>query len=260
MIAGAAMKQAGTDIGTGVNLYQSYKAGQEEKKYKREYDKLLSERPKYKIQEEYGQNISDAKGIRAMFEPLTKTNTLPGQAYMQNRIDANAANTVAQGMSTGITSPSQLTQLLSMANKGQQGAQVDLSLAGAQARQANMANFANSNQAVAATNTAMAEEKDKEWNQNTWLPYDQKLNLTGNQWMDAMGRKRAKFDKGVDTYTAGLQSSGDSLMSMGGGAAGGGAKGVPSGATASQVSPSMEATAARYQGTAQTWQKRGRGF
>lgn len=256
MIAGAAMKQAGTDIGTGVSLYQSYKAKQEEEKYKKEYDKLLSERPKYKIQEEYGQNVSDAKGVRSMFEPLTKINTLPGQAYMQNRIDANAANTITQGISAGVTNPSQLTQLLSMANKGQQDAQVDLSLAGAQARQANMANFANSNQAVMGANTAMAEEKDKEWNQNTWLPYDQKLNLTGNQWMDAMGRKRAKFDKGVDTYTAGLQSSGDSLMSMGGGV-GGGAKG---GAAASQVSPSMEATAARYQGTAQTWQKRGRGF
>jgi len=255
MIAGASMKQAGTDIGTGVNLYQSYKAGQEEKKYKREYDKLLSERPKYKIQEEYGQNISDAKGIRAMFEPLTKTNTLPGQAYMQNRIDANAANTVAQGMSTGITSPSQLTQLLSMANKGQQGAQIDLSLAGAQARQANMANFANSNQAVMGANTAMAEEKDKEWNQNTWLPYDQKLNLTGNQWMDAMGRKRAKGDKAVDIYTSGLQSGGDSLMSFGMGK-GGGAQG----GAASTVSPQMEAATARYQGTEQTWQKRGRGF
>lgn len=209
-------------------------------------DKLteaLNNRPVYKRQAEWDENVKQAKGVQSMYEPLTKTNTLPGQAYMQNRIDANSANTVSQGVATGVTSPSQLVQLLAGANKTQQDAQVDLSIAGAQNRQANMGNYANATNTVMGANKDLAREKDVEWETNVQQPWITQTDMARDTFSDAIGRNRKKSDQESAAAMNSLNYQRDFITSMipmiaGGGAGGGGiAKtsgiGIGSGQTAS---------------------------
>lgn len=209
-------------------------------------DKLteaLNNRPVYKRQAEWDENVKQAKGVQSMYEPLTKTNTLPGQAYMQNRIDANSANTVSQGVATGVTSPSQLVQLLAGANKTQQDAQVDLSIAGAQNRQANMGNYANATNTVMGANKDLAREKDVEWDTNVQQPWITQTDMARDTFSDAIGRNRKKSDQESAAAMNSLNYQRDFITSMipmiaGGGAGGGGiAKtsgiGIGSGQTAS---------------------------
>lgn len=192
-------------------------------------DKLteaLNNRPVYKRQAEWDENVKQAKGVQSMYEPLTKTNTLPGQAYMQNRIDANSANTVSQGVATGVTSPSQLVQLLAGANKTQQDAQVDLSIAGAQNRQANMGNYANATNTVMGANKDLAREKDVEWDTNVQQPWLNQVGMAKDTFNDAIGRNRKKSDQESAAAMNSLNYQRDFITSMIPMIAGGGAGGM----------------------------------
>lgn len=192
-------------------------------------DKLteaLNNRPVYKRQAEWDENVKQAKGVQSMYEPLTKTNTLPGQAYMQNRIDANSANTVSQGVATGVTSPSQLVQLLAGANKTQQDAQVDLSIAGAQNRQANMGNYANATNTVMGANKDLAREKDVEWDTNVQQPWITQTDMARDTFSDAIGRNRKKSDQESAAAMNSLNYQRDFITSMIPMIAGGGAGGM----------------------------------
>lgn len=171
------------------------KRNKAQKEAQAKLDEALKNRPVYKRQAEWDENVKQAKGVQAMYEPLTKTNTLPGQAYMQNRIDANAANTVTQGVATGVSNPSQLVQLLSSANKTQQDAQVDLSIAGAENRQANMGNYANATQSVIKSNADLAREKDVEWDTNVQQPWLTQVGMGKDTFNDSVSRNREKSDQ-----------------------------------------------------------------
>jgi len=218
--------QIGAYIG-GVFGYLSQK--KRNKAQQSAQDKLteaLNNRPVYKRQAEWDENVKQAKGVQSMYEPLTKTNTLPGQAYMQNRIDANSANTVSQGVATGVTSPSQLVQLLAGANKTQQDAQVDLSIAGAQNRQANMGNYANATNTVMGANKDLAREKDVEWDTNVQQPWLNQVGMAKDTFNDAIGRNRKKSDQESAAAMNSLNYQRDFITSMIPMIAGGGAGGM----------------------------------
>ncbi len=218
--------QVGAAIG-GVYGYLSQK--KRNKAQQSAQDKLteaLNNRPVYKRQAEWDENVKQAKGVQSMYEPLTKTNTLPGQAYMQNRIDANSANTVSQGVATGVTSPSQLVQLLAGANKTQQDAQVDLSIAGAQNRQANMGNYANATNTVMGANKDLAREKDVEWDTNVQQPWITQTDMARDTFSDAIGRNRKKSDQESAAAMNSLNYQRDFITSMIPMIAGGGAGGM----------------------------------
>jgi len=178
-------------------------------------DEALKNRPVYKRQAEFDENVKQAKAVQSMYEPLTKTNTLPGQAYMQNRIDANAANAVTQGVSTGVTTPSQLVQLLAGANKTQQDAQVDLSIAGAENRANNMAQYGNATQTVIKSNADLAREKDVEWDTNVQQPWLASVGMSKDTFNDSVSRNREKSDQETAFALQSLTSAIGGLKGMG---------------------------------------------
>lgn len=155
----------------------------------------LNNRPEYKRQAEFDENVRQAKGVQAMYEPLTKTNLLPGQAYMQNRVDNNAANAIAKAGMEGLTSPSQYAQLLAATTQSQNDATTDMAIAGAQNRQNNMASYANATQNVIGANTTLAREKDVEWDTNIKQPWLAATNMARDTYNDAIGRNRKKSDQ-----------------------------------------------------------------
>lgn len=216
----------GAMIGAAYGYLSQKKRNKSQKSAQDKLTEALNNRPVYKRQAEWDENVKQAKGVQAMFEPLTKTNTLPGQAYMQNRIDANAANTVSQGVATGITSPSQLVQLLAGANKTQQDAQVDLSIAGAQNRQANMGNYASATNTVMGANKDLAREKDVEWDTNVQQPWITQTDMARDTFSDAIGRNRKKSDQESAAAINSLNYQRDFITSMIPMIAGGGAGGM----------------------------------
>lgn len=220
----------GTIIGAGIGgIYGGITQGKRNKAQKdaqKKLDEALRNRPIYKRQAEFDENVKQAKGVQAMYEPLTKTNTLPGQAYMQNRIDANAANTITQGVATGVSSPSQLVQLLAGANKAQQDAQVDLSIAGAENRANNMAQYGNATQTVIGANKDLAREKDVEWDTNIQQPWLTQVGMGKDTFNDAVSRNREKSDQ--ETAFA-LQSLTSAIVGLKGIGKGMNFKGKPKG-------------------------------
>ena len=204
----------GAMIGAAYGLFSQKKRNKAQQSAQDKLSEALNNRPVYKRQAEWDENVKQAKGVQSMFEPLTKTNTLPGQAYMQNRIDANAANTVAQGVATGVTSPSQLVQLLAGANKTQQDAQVDLSIAGAQNRQANMGNYASATNTVMGANKDLAREKDVEWDTNVQQPWITQTDMARDTFNDAIGRNRKKSDQESAAAMNSLNYQRDFITSM----------------------------------------------
>lgn len=218
--------QVGAAIGGVYGYLSQKKRNKAQQSAQDKLTKALNNRPVYKRQAEWDENVKQAKGVQSMYEPLTKTNTLPGQAYMQNRIDANSANTVSQGVATGVTSPSQLVQLLAGANKTQQDAQVDLSIAGAQNRQANMGNYANATNTVMGANKDLAREKDVEWDTNVQQPWLNQVGMAKDTFNDAIGRNRKKSDQESAAAMNSLNYQRDFITSMIPMIAGGGAGGM----------------------------------
>lgn len=246
---------AGALIGGAIGGIGQNRRNKAQKEAQAKLDEALKNRPVYKRQAEWDENVKQAKGVQAMYEPLTKTNTLPGQAYMQNRIDANAANTVTQGVATGVSNPSQLVQLLSSANKTQQDAQVDLSIAGAENRQANIGNYANATQSVIKSNADLAREKDVEWDTNTQQPWLASVGMAKDTFNDSVSRNREKSDQETAFALQSLTSAIGGLKGMGGKL-----KGANKGMQSPVNSPEMDAVNATNQGVDMSWQQRGRGF
>jgi len=249
----------GTIIGAGIGgIYGGITQGKRNKAQKnaqKKLDEALKNRPVYKRQAEFDENVKQAKSVQSMYEPLTKTNTLPGQAYMQNRIDAHAANTVTQGVATGVSSPSQLVQLLAGANKAQQDAQVDLSIAGAENRANNMAQYGNATQTVIGANKDLAREKDVEWDTNIQQPWLTQVGMGKDTFNDAVSRNREKSDQETAFALQSLTGAISSLKGMGGKF-----KGAGKGMQSPVNSPEMDAVNATNQGVDMSWQQRGRGF
>lgn len=254
-VAGPWGAAIGGVVGGAVGGISQAKRNKAQKEAQKKLDEALKNRPVYKRQAEFDENVKQAKSVQSMYEPLTKTNTLPGQAYMQNRIDANAANTVTQGVATGVSSPSQLVQLLAGANKGQQDAQVDLSIAGAENRANNMAQYGNATQTVIKSNADLAREKDVEWDTNVQQPWLASVGMSKDTFNDAVSRNREKSDQETAFALQSLTGAISSLKGMGGKF-----KGAGKGMQSPVNSPEMDAVNATNQGVDMSWQQRGRGF
>lgn len=254
-VAGPWGAAIGGVVGGAVGGISQAKRNKAQKEAQKKLDEALKNRPVYKRQAEFDENVKQAKSVQSMYEPLTKTNTLPGQAYMQNRIDANAANTVTQGVATGVSSPSQLVQLLAGANKAQQDAQVDLSIAGAENRANNMAQYGNATQTVIGANKDLAREKDVEWDTNIQQPWLTQVGMGKDTFNDAVSRNREKSDQETAFALQSLTGAISSLKGMGGKL-----KGAGKGMQSPVNSPEMDAVNATNQGVDMSWQQRGRGF
>jgi hypothetical protein len=198
-------------VGSLINAFTShYRKGKAQKDEYAAHDRLLAldaERPQYNaeslssqsVNPLYDQNINLAKS----YEPLSKVNLLPGQSYMQNRVDNNSANAIAKAGMEGITSPSQYAQLLASTTESQNNATTDMAIQGTQNRMINQDKFVS---AMTGANTAKAEEQDKAWNQNIWEPYNEKKQREYMQWIEA---KDLKQKHALNAQAAGSQSAQD---------------------------------------------------
>lgn len=187
--------QVGAAIGFGYGYLTQKKRNKAQQSAQDKLTETLNNRPKYQRQAEFDENVKQAKGVQAIYDPLTKTNQLPGQAYMQNRVDNNASNALAKAGMEGLTSPSQYAQLLAATTQSQNDATTNLGIAGAQNRQDNIANYANATQNVQNANTALAREKDVEWDTNVQQPWLASTNMARDTFNDAVGRNRQKSDQ-----------------------------------------------------------------
>lgn len=195
---------------------QAYKASRDKKKAAKEQKELLKNRPQYEIPGQYQENVNQAKGVQAMYEPLTKTNQLPGQAYMQNRVDNNSANILAKAGMEGITSPSQYAQLLAATTQSQNDATTDLGIAGAQNRQANMGNFANATGTLMNANSDLANQEQFKWGQNTFSPYASLVDATTKRVRDYTQRQREREDSAIESGVSVGSMAGGGVSGMGG--------------------------------------------
>lgn len=199
LIGGGIQALAGIGM-AGVGLIQSHNAN-------KRLDALLRGRPQYNIQSEYGQNQTLANNVRDMYGRMTNTSDLPGQAQMENRLAQNSANATGSAAMNGVNNPAQLAQLANSTLQNQNQSTVDLDIAGAENRNRNITNFANSAQGVEDANTAMAEEKDKAWNYNINEPYQNKVGTERKKLQVGQSNVYKGFDMGV----AGAMSAGDSV-------------------------------------------------
>lgn len=213
----------------------------------------LNNRPKYQRQAEFDENVKQAKGVQAIYDPLTKTNQLPGQAYMQNRVDNNASNALAKAGMEGLTSPSQYAQLLAATTQSQNDATTNLGIAGAQNRQDNIANYANATQNVQNANTALAREKDVEWDTNVQQPWLASTNMARDTFNDAVGRNRQKSDQESAAAMNSLNYQRDFATSMIPMVASGGASGVGAKGTAGVTKSSGVGVGQSYSPGAAAW-------
>lgn len=255
----------GSAISAIASAHKANKAAKEEQRYYDDVLRLDSSRPGYNgaalaaqsVNPLYDKNINLAKS----YEPLSKVNNLPGQAYMENRINNNAANAVAQGGMAGFSSPSQYVQLLAAATGNQRQAHTDLSIAGAQNRMANQDKYVSS---LTGANVAKAEEQDKAWNQNIWEPYAEQKNRAYGKWIDAGNRKNQWRAQQQQAGAQTAQDAGNfskSFFTKGMGGSGGNTQqtvNAPQDRNTTEygTDPAM----ARGQGASISWQKRGRGF
>lgn len=224
---GAAFGPVGMVIGAvGGGIYGGITQNKRNKAQKAAQDRLteaLNNRPKYVHQAELDENVKQAKGVQAIYEPLTKTNLLPGQAYMQNRVDSNASNAIAKAGMEGLTSPSQYAQLLAATTQSQNDATTNLGIAGAQNRQANIANYFDATRNVADNNTALANAKDIEFDTNIQQPWLSSVNMARDTFNDSVSRNRTKSDQ--------LEAMGLQGLSQVAGGIGKGGKGAGKGKT-----------------------------
>lgn len=185
--------------GTAAKVVQAYSASQKREAAEREQEALLRNRPQYEIPTEYAENLEQKRAVQGIYGNLAKKNKLPGQAYMESKIDAGAANTLAKAQMDGVDSPSQLTSLISNAQKQQTGAWVDLAIAGAQNRQDNIANFAKATDDVAGANLDLANQKQFRWEQNTFSPYASLIAKTTQQMKAQQQRQWESEDDAINS-------------------------------------------------------------
>jgi hypothetical protein len=180
---------------------QAFKAHQDRQNAEAEQNRLIRKRPKYDIPEEYQQNVDQKRAVQGIYGNLAKKNNLPGQAYMQSRIDAGAANTVAQAQRDGVDSPSQLASVIAGAQQQQREGATDLAIAGAQNRQDNIGNFAKATDDVAQANLDLAGQKQFKWGQNTFSPYASMIAKTTQQMK---AQQQRQWESEDDTINSGV--------------------------------------------------------
>lgn len=249
----------GSLINAFASMHKARKADEEERSYLKEIQSLDKQRPGYWgalaskeiVNPLYDSNIN-------MYAQGAKSNLLPGQAYMQSRIDNNSSNALSSAARSGVTG-SQLTSVLSGALAGNRQATTDLSIDGAQYRQDQQNHLADANMEKAGV---QADQYDKEFNQNVWQPYVTLQNRANMLWTDAANRKNQWKAQQQQSGAQAAQDVGNFWKSKYGGSGDtqqpgnfrGSDRGSGSGGYAN------EPVRARGQGTSMSWQKRGRGF
>lgn len=198
------MSDMAAGLQAGYSIYQSVKAGKEEKKYQKELDKLKANRPQYQIPDEYKKNIALQEGIVKGYDPYTKTSQLAGQSYMQNRIDANTANQTAIASQQGVGSPSGMAALYGAAMNAQNEATTDMNIKGAENRKDYQQLYANATSGLQDKNIDMADQRVTQWNQNTYEPYATEVEEFRRRTKDATERKRGFSKQTVDTTSAAM--------------------------------------------------------
>jgi hypothetical protein len=199
-IKGAAWVAVGVAAaGTIYKGVQSYSAGKKRKQAEQEQADLIANRPQYEIPEQYEKNAELAQGIVKGYEPYTKTSQLAGQSYMQNRIDNNSANAVAGAARDSVSSPSQLTSLLSAALDSQNKSASEMAVQGAKQREGYQDRYAQATGALMDANTAQAQQDQYKWNQNEFSPYASKVDATTQRIRDYTQRGREREDNAVES-------------------------------------------------------------
>lgn len=156
--------------------------------YNKKIDKLLKNAPKYKIADEAYENQNLARSAA-----FGRNRAIQMQEENIDQGTANAAATVA-GVSSNT---SDLLSTIAAISANATGAKRGLAQDEASVQQENMANLYNVNQ-------AMIDEKDKEWDYNTNMPFQNKLKSLRD-------RKQARANA-FNTVLGGLFSGAGALL------------------------------------------------
>lgn len=178
---------------------QAYSANRKAEKAQKEQDELMRNRPLYEIPSQYGENQKLSKSIMDMYEPGTKSSILAGQGYMQNQVDANSANTLATAQRNGVSSPSQYSSILSSALQSQNDAQTKMGIEGANKRMEYQDRYSDANKGLQDANTAMADQEQMKWEQNTFSPFASKLNATREKIKYNQQRTQERTDSAIES-------------------------------------------------------------
>ncbi|MFI0435897.1 MAG: hypothetical protein ACH350_09285 [Parachlamydiaceae bacterium] len=246
---GGSVVQAVSAIKSGNEARKAANAAQEER------DRLLANRPQYAIPDEYGQNQKLSKSIMDTYEPGTKSSILTGQGYMQNQVDANSANANANAMRSGVSSPSQYSSILTSSLQAQNDAQTKMGIAGAQQRLDYQDKYADASDSSKKSNLDMADQKEFQWDQNVFSPYQTAVQLQRDKLRDETEQRRYYNEKQLQAQKEAQVSGGESVDSIYS-PTGGKSKGGQS----IMDNPSMDSVNARAQGVSKSWQERGRGY
>ena len=210
-----------TVAGAGIAGYQAYKAKQSKDAAAKDQQKLIDNRPQYQIPGQYQKNVDLQTGVVNNYDPYTKTNLLPGQAYMQNRVDNNSANAIAKAGMDGVSSSSQYAQMLGAVNASQNESTTDMNIAGAQNRMKSLDGYARATNDLVGANKDLADQNAFKWDQNTFSPYASSVAMKTNQIRDATQRQREREDSAIQTGVAAGSMAGSGVS----------AKRKPSGST-----------------------------
>lgn len=158
---------------------------------RKKIDKQIKNMPKYSIQEEAFQNQALAK-TQAFGEDRDIQ-------MQQENIEQSGANAVAQAKDV-TSSTSDLLGTISSIQSNKAGALRELAVQQAQIRRQKMQDLYGANQ-------AMIDEKDKQWYQNVYAPYDASLR--------ALQQRKANRDNLVSNIVGGVLNFGGDLMTAG---------------------------------------------
>ena len=123
---------------------------------------------------------------------------------MQNRIDANTANQTAIASQQGVSSPSGMAALYGAAMNAQNEATTDMNIKGADNRKDYQQLYANATTGLENQNSAMADQKVTQWNQNIYEPYATDIEEQRRRVRDATERKRGYSRQTIDTTSAAM--------------------------------------------------------
>lgn len=176
----------------------------------------ISNPPDYTIPSEYQTNQN-------LVLPYTKTSQLAGQAYMQNQVDNNSANSVAKAQRDGL-SGSAITSVLASANNASNNAATNMDIAGAQQRQSYIDRSMNANQQT-------ADQKAIQWNLDTNQPYQNWMSYYRDMYLGKTAQSNQAAANAQGQIVAGAGSLGGAAGGLSGKYGSGGASKVNSGST-----------------------------
>jgi len=171
-------------------------------KQKKEAKKINDTRPAYLIPKEAGENV-------AMYQNLSNSDRMPGQAAMENRINTGMANDASAIRETGGSATNQLAAITAV-NQNRSNSINDLEIAGSQQRM-------NAMDKLAAAKDNMANYRDQsfDYNENQEFQYRR---MKKNMLLHASDANKAAYFEGKAEYGKSMSSSGGG---MGGGMGGG---------------------------------------